>query len=124
MSREGREGNEDVSSFAALAPFARPCQRGRVAVVARGKLRSHLLWTYPHTRTPITIGLRCDFARLDFAAAAPEDVRVTHFNATTRKVRVDGGLVREHELLVGAMRHAHHIYIAKLRATFAPVSVR
>src|SRR3954468_12679555 len=87
-------------------------------------LLPHIACFQTHARTPIAIRLRRDFAGLDFAAPAPEDVRVAHRDAAPRKVRVDGGLVREHELLVGAMRHAHHVHVPKPRPALAPVSVR
>src|SRR5579872_4006173 len=74
--------------------------------------------------TKFFIRERRDFRRLDLAAAAPENVGVAHRDSGLCQMRIDCGLVREHDLLFGAVDDAHDVDVAKLRAAFAPVRVR
>src|SRR5688572_393765 len=68
--------------------------------------------------------LRRNLARLDLAAAAPEDVRIAHRDATRGQMLVDRFLMLEHALLLRAMRDRHNIHVVEFRTAFAPVAVR
>src|SRR5205823_3233363 len=61
--------------------------------------------------------------RFDLAAAAPEDVGVAHRDADGFQVLVDGALMGEDEVFVGAVRDAHDVDVAELLAGLAPVSM-
>ena len=67
---------------------------------------------------------RGNLARLDFAATAPEDVRVSDRDADAREVRVDRGFVREDAFLFGAVADSHDVHVVEIRAAFAPVAMR
>src|SRR5205085_9666825 len=60
----------------------------------------HRIGIDPLALTEFPVRGRADFARLDFAAAAPEDVGVAHRDADGFQVLVDGVLVREDEVFV------------------------
>src|SRR5207248_1612488 len=84
----------------------------------------HLLRVEADAPAPLPIGEGRDFRRLDFAAPAPEYIRVTHPYAAFLKVLINRGFMREHHFLVRPVRDAHDVDAAKLRAAFAPISVR
>src|SRR4051794_38931155 len=63
--------------------------------------------------TPCLVRKRRNLARLDLAAAAPEDVGVAHGDADLLQVRVDRALVGQHEVLVGAVGDAHDVHVAE-----------
>src|SRR5690606_28682007 len=72
---------------------------------------------------PLVENDRADLARLDLAATAPEDVRVLNRNADAFQVAVDGRLVGEHGVLVGAVDDAHDVDVGEAFAALAPVAV-
>src|SRR5262245_54219272 len=67
--------------------------------------------------------LRRNFARLDLAAAAPEDVRVVDRNPALLEVRIDRGLVRKHAILFRAVTHRHNVDVGEFGAAFAPIAM-
>src|SRR4051794_35845892 len=81
----------------------------------------HRVRVHPDLRTPLPVRLWRDLARLDLAAAAPEDVGVTDGDADGSQMFVDGFLVGENAFLFHAVGDAHDVDVAELGAAFAPV---
>src|SRR5437763_1587612 len=67
----------------------------------------HRFRTQPILFAPFPVCLRGDFAGLDLAAAAPEDVGVAHRDADGTEMFVDGLLVGEDALLFHSVGDAH-----------------
>src|SRR4051794_17968326 len=84
----------------------------------RIRSRFHRIRIHAVLRTPRPIRLRRDFAGLDLAAAAPEDVGVADGDADGGEVFVDGFLVGEDALFFRAMRDAHDVDVAELAPRF------
>src|ERR1035437_3457863 len=75
---------------------------------------------------PGGVGEGGDFGGFDFGASAPEDVGVGDLEEAAfgaGEVGVDGGLVGEDHLLVGAVGDAHDVDVVEFGAALAPVGV-
>ncbi len=60
---------------------------------------------------------------LDLAATSPKDISVADRDADRLEVAIDGCLVLEEAILIGAMRHSHDVYVMEFRASFTPVAM-
>ena len=68
--------------------------------------------------------MRRNLRWFDFAASAPEDVRVRNGYAARLKMPINGRLVIEQQLFIRAMRDGHDVDILEFGARFAPVTMR
>ena len=111
-----------------LQPYWRRRRRRTAATMIR--TATPLILRFPHGLgvqslglTPVLVLKRRDFAGLDFAAAAPEDVGVGDGDALIGEVGVDGVFVGEEQLLVGAVGDAHDVDVIEFRPALAPIGV-
>src|SRR5215470_4882762 len=99
------------------------CVKATAATTKRSRTSAssihHLLCIDTDLRTPLPVCDRRNLRRLDLASSAPEDVGVTDRDADRREVLVDGPLMRQHAILLRAMRDGHDVHVAKLGAALA-----
>ena len=72
---------------------------------------------------PTLVFERRDFARLDLASAAPEDVAVADGYSLGGEMPVDRTLVREKQILIRAVRDAHDVDVIEFLAPLSPIGV-
>ena len=68
--------------------------------------------------------MRRNLRWFDLAASAPEDVCVSDREIARGKMPINGGLVIEQQLFIGAMRNGHDVDILEFGTRFAPVTMR
>ena len=67
--------------------------------------------------------MRRNLGWLDLAASAPENVCVGHREAACHQVLINGRLMVEEQLFVGAVRHSHYVNVLEFGAGFAPIAM-
>src|SRR5690349_6199546 len=76
-----------------------------------------------HLCHPVAVRLGGNFAGLDLAATAPEDICVADWDADRSEMGIDRGLVREDPVLLGPVTDGHDIHVVEVGAAFAPVTM-